>query len=211
MITQSIYNMASVGQHSPVGLDIVLDKAKFKVFTDLLEQFTLQVGDILTQGGDLIYAAISLEVGHELNDGLEQLGAIAVLASGDEETQLVVGSGQHLQTLQGGHGHGEIAFCSIEALDIEGHVGNGKFGLLGALADILDVGEESSQVRLGLLYSLDAVRVGSGLTGDEGGDAIVEVTLVLSEAGRDTRDGREGGRVGEDGVEVMDWVIVDWE
>ena len=46
---------------------------------------------------------------------------------------------------------------------------------------------------------------------DESRDVVVESMLVSAEGGGDFGDGGEGGGVREEGVEVVDGVIVDLE
>ena len=55
-----------------------------------------------------------------------------------------------------------------------------------------------------------SIGIGRGLRGDEGGNVLVEVILVAAERRGGARDGGEGCGVGEDGVQVADWVVVSY-
>ena len=208
MIAKGIDDETRLSQHDLLLRNVAFCKCKLEVLAHLLEQLALHVCYVATQSSNLVYRPVTLEMRHQLYDSLQQLCAFAVLPRLAEAPQLLVRRCQHLQALQSRHRQRQVALRAIQTLYIRCHVGDGLLRIHSTLAHALDLLEEVRQLALRGLYALYAVGIGRGLRGDEGGNVLVEVILVAAERRGGARDGGEGCGVGEDGVQVADWVVV---
>ena len=124
--------MASLDERGLASTDLALGKGHFEVLADLFEQLALQITDTPTQGSDLVDASVTVEVAHELQDSLQEAGAFAILAGAGKTTQLLIGGGKHLETLESGHRQSQVTLGAIESLNIGGHGSDVLLGLDGA-------------------------------------------------------------------------------
>lgn len=210
VLPQGVHHQAGLHQHAPTGRDLALGKGNLKVLAHLLEQLALEVVDVAAQHSNLLNAAVAVEVAHELQHGLEEAGALAVLAGAGEAAQLLVGRRQHLQALEGRHAVRQVALGAVEALDVGRHGGDVALRLQGAAAHALDALEQRGELGLGGLHALEG-RVGPvGLGRLEGGDGLGEVIGVALQGRRDAGAGRDGRWVREEQVEVCDGIVVDY-
>lgn len=208
VIPQRLHNQTRLRQRSLPLRNLSLRKYDLKVLAHLLEQLALQVRHITAQRRNLVDGAIALEVRHELNNRLQQLRTLAVLATLAQTAQLLVRRRQHLQTLQRRHREREVLLRAVQTLDVGRHLGDGLLRVHRAGPHALDLAEEVGQLRLCGLDALHAVGIGRGLRGDDARDVFVQVMVVAAQSGGGGGDGGEGLRVVEDGVEVLDRVVV---
>ena len=80
MIPQRIHDQACLRERSLALGNLPFGEDDLKILAYLLQEFTLQVGDIPAKRRNLVYRPIALEVCHELDDGLQQLRTLPVLA-----------------------------------------------------------------------------------------------------------------------------------
>jgi hypothetical protein len=171
--------MTGIGQHIATGRHGFSSKGEFKVFADLVQQVTLQISNILAELGNLIYAAVCLEVSHELDDSRDQVGTVAVLTGRGKQTQLLVCRRQHLQTLESSHGQSQVPFGVVEALDVGRHVGDGSLGVQGSCADSINAAKDVAQLFLCLCYASHAIGIAFCLSRDHAAHVVIEVILLF--------------------------------
>lgn len=200
MFPKRIHNMTRLSQHALLLLHLALRKRDLKILTHLLQQFPLQIRDLLAQRSDLVDTPIAFEVRHELDHRLQQLGTFAVLPALAQRPQLLVRRRQHLQPLQRRHRQREVPLRVVQPLDIRRHLRNSPLRLQGAFTHALDLRKQGGELGFGILDACDGRRVGLRLLRDERGDGGVELMLVFAESGGDGGDGGEGGGVREQGV-----------
>jgi hypothetical protein len=208
VVAQCVHDQTSLGEIGFALRNLPLGKDDLEVFAYLLKKLALQVCDVATQRGDLVYRPVALEVRDQLYYCLQQLGTLPVLPRLAQASQLLVGSRQHLQPLQCRHGQRQVLLGAVQALDVCRHLGDGLFCLHCPFAHTLNGHEEICQLRLGRLYALHAVGIRRGLRGDNMGDILVQVILVAAERLGGGGDGRECRGVVEDGIEVLDGIVV---
>jgi len=169
-VTEGIHDEAGLDQRALLGGDLALGKCHLKVLAHLLQELALQLRDLAAQRRNLLYAPVAVEVLHELYDGLQEAGALAVLPRLGQPPELLVGSREHLQPLERRHAERQVALGAVESLDVGRHRGDVLLRLDGARPHRLDLAEELRELRLGRLHALEA-RVGLvGLLGLEGVD-----------------------------------------
>ena len=84
VLAQGVHDVASLDERGLAGADLALGKCDLEILADLLEQLALQVTDATAESGDLVDAPVAVEVTHELEDGLQEAGTLAVLAGAEE-------------------------------------------------------------------------------------------------------------------------------
>lgn len=157
MIPEGVDYQTRLGQHCFLLRNVALRKGNLEVLANLLQQLALHVCHIATQDSNLIDRPVALEMCHQLYDSLQELSAFTVLARFAQTPQLLIRRRQHLQPFQSRHRQGEIALCTVQALDIRRHVCNCLLGLHGPLSHAFDLLEQVRQLALGGLYPLYAV------------------------------------------------------
>ena len=200
VVSQRIHHQAALREHGLLLSHFALGKRKLKVLTHLLQQLPLDIRHVPAEQGDLVDRAIRLEVGHQLDHRLQQLGTVTVLPCLAEATQLVVRRRQHLQPLEGGHRQREVLLRVVQLLDVGCHLRDRRLRLGCAVAHVVNFLEQLAQVRLGGLDSLDAFRIGCDLILHQRANVVVEFIFVTSEGLGDRGRGGQRARVGEDGV-----------
>jgi hypothetical protein len=158
---------------------------------------------------NLVDAAICLEVGHELDYGGNQMGAIAVLTGGGQGTQLLVGSCQHLQALESSHGQGQVPLGLVETLDVGRHVGDGSLGVERSRAHAIDATKDVSQLFFCTRDTAHTVGIALCLARLHAAHVLMQLMLLFVQLLRYGGGLVERRCMSEEGVQMCDGVVLD--
>lgn len=78
------------------------------------------------------------------------------------------------------------------------------------MADTIDFPKQESELPFGILNACDAICIGGCLGRNKASDVAVEAILVGLKLLIDRGGGNQSGWMGEDRIEVVDWVIIGY-